>query len=82
MKKIIFVILIGSLSIVCASSSKKELLEKQIKIEQAKEKKYAQEQMFYQNDTYDFKGSEVNPESLKYIKSLEVDELDMDSVYD
>jgi len=65
------------------NDTKKELrLKKQIKIEMEKEKKYSIEQTFYSTENYDFKGSEVNLESVKALNGIEVDELDMDSVYD
>jgi len=57
-------------------------LKKQIEIEMQKEKRYSQEQTFYFADEYDFKGSEVNLESVKSLKRIEMDDLDMDSVYD
>jgi hypothetical protein len=63
-------------------AKKKLLLEKQIQKEMEKEKKYAKEQRFYQGENYDLKGSEVNKESLKHLKEIEVDDLDMDDVYD
>jgi hypothetical protein len=47
-----------------------------------KEKLYAREKVFYDENSYDFKDSEVNEESLKTLKAKEVDDLDMDDVYD
>ena len=47
-----------------------------------REKKYAKEQTFYNSNNYDFKGAEVEEESLKNIKAIEVEDFDMDSVYD
>jgi len=32
--------------------------------------------------SYNFKGSEVDQESLEHVPELELDDLDMDSVYD
>ncbi|HIP12639.1 MAG TPA: hypothetical protein EYG73_07970 [Arcobacter sp.] len=63
-------------------SKKHILIQKQLKIEIEKEKKYSIEQTFYGYDNYDFAGSEINKESLESIPNLELDELDMDSVYD
>ncbi len=57
---------------------KKERIEKQIKTEIKREKEYSQKQTFY----IDLKGAEINEESLKDVPKLEVDDLDMDSVYD
>jgi len=70
-------------SILSASSSKKDkILQKSVEEQMKKEQKYAKEQTFYNEDNYDFKGAEVNPESVKMIKPLEVNDLDMDDVYD
>jgi len=62
--------------------SKNEILQKQVKAQMEKEKKYAKEQKFYNADQYDFSGAEVNPESVKKIHDIEVEDLDMDDVYD
>lgn len=64
------------------SDERKERIKKQIEKEIATEKKYAKEQTFYQKDNYDLKGAEVNKDSIPSVKEIEVDELDMDSVYD
>ncbi|MEA1913873.1 MAG: hypothetical protein U9N30_01020 [Campylobacterota bacterium] len=61
---------------------KEDRIKKQIIIEMEKEKKYAKEQTFYSAENYDFKGSQVNPDSLSSVPHIEVDDLDMDSVYD
>jgi uncharacterized membrane protein YgaE (UPF0421/DUF939 family) len=65
-----------------ANDTKKKILEKQIQKELENEQKYANEQTFYTEENYDFKGSEVNEESLKHLKAIEVEEFDMDHVYD
>ena len=58
-------------------------IEKQIQTEMEREKKYAKEQVFYQNHNYDFKGAEVNPDSVDSVPDIELqDDFDMDSVYD
>ena len=85
MKKILTTIFILSSLLFAGDSTdneKKIRLEKQIKIELENEKKYAKEQTFYTQENYDFKGAEVNADSLKDVNELEVDDLDMDSVYD
>ncbi|OQX59206.1 MAG: hypothetical protein B5M52_03990 [Helicobacteraceae bacterium 4484_230] len=64
------------------NSSQKKRVNEHIKKQMEKEKKYAREQTFYTKDNYDLKGAEVNPESLKTLPEIEVDDLDMDSVYD
>jgi len=43
------------------------------------EKKFAKEQTFYDAETYDFKGSEVNKASVKKLEVIEMDDPDIDS---
>jgi hypothetical protein len=72
-------------SFVLASSvklNKEDRIKKQIKIEMEKEKRYSVDQTFYQGSEYDLSGLEVNPDSLDLIPELEIQDLDMDSVYD
>ena len=87
MMKYILVITFIFSSILFASNTtndkaQKLRLEKQILIEIEKEKRHAKEQVFHNSDTYDFKGSEVNPESLKSLPEIEDDDFNIDSVYD
>ena len=58
--------------------------KKNIQEQMKKEQKYAQEQKFYRADEYDFKGAEVNEESLKNIPDQPEynDDFDMDHTYD
>lgn len=56
----------------------KDAIEKAIQ----KEKLYAKEKMFYDYDSYDFNDSKVNEASIPTVNELEVDDLDMDHVYD
>ena len=72
------ILLAGTLS----DKEKKARVDKQIEKEMQREKKYAKEKTFYQAHNYDFKGAEVNPDSLDSIQAIEVDDFDMDSVYD
>ena len=65
-----------------SDKERKTRIDKQIQKEMQKEKKYAKEKTFYHTDNYDFKGAEVNPDSLDSIPAIEVDDFDMDSVYD
>ncbi len=87
MKVLIFMILtVFGLSLFADSNStKKEDINKEaLKKAMEQEKKFAEEQKFYTMDDYDFKGAEVDPESLDGIKALEPDyDFDMDEgVYD
>ncbi len=84
---LIFIVILNSLLVASSSAKsekeKKSRVEKQIKKEMENEKKYAKEQTFYNQDNYDFKGAEVNPDSLDSVPELEPQyEFDMDSVYD
>jgi len=58
-----------------SDSTKKSILKKQLKKAMEDEKKFANEQKFYTADEYDFKGSEVNEESLKHIDIIKPDPL-------
>lgn len=87
MKKILtFVLILNSLLLASESvdsdAAKKSRLDKQIEIEMEREKKFAKEQTFYQSKNYDFKGSEVNPDSLDSLPDVEEDDFNIDSVYD
>ena len=82
-----FVIILNSLLFASGDAKsekeRKARIEKQIKKEMENEKKYAKEQTFYSQDNYDFKGAEVNEESLDSVPKLEPQyDFDMDSVYD
>ena len=87
MKKILtFVIIFNALLLAANNednnSERKSRIEKQIKKEMEREKKFAKEQTFYQAKEYDLKGAEVDKESLLTLPEQEVDDLDMDDVYD
>ena len=82
---LIFALILNSLLLASSaedSKKKKDRIEKQIQKEIETEKKYARERTFYSTDNYDFKGAEVNPDSLDSVPEIEVDDFDMDSVYD
>ncbi len=66
-----------------SDKDRKARAEKQLKKEMENEKKYAKEQTFYSAENYDFKGAEVNKDSLDSVPELEPQyDFDMDSVYD
>ena len=79
---IAFILIFTTLLSAESDKAKKSRIEKQIKKEIQKEKKYAREQTFYQNDNYNFKAAEVNPDSIDSVPEIPVDDFDMDSVYD
>ena len=55
------------------------LLEAQLQKAIAQEKKFAKEQKFYDAQSYDFKGAEVNQKSLERIEVPQMDDAEMDS---
>ena len=87
MKKILIIVAMLSSILLSAetennNTTKEDRVKKQIEAEIQKEKRYAKEQTFYKGANYNLKGSEVNPDSLSSVPILELDDLDMDSVYD
>ncbi len=86
--KIILAFLITFSVTLMASDEKKKVdgqkarAQKQVEEQMKKEQKYAREQTFYQGQYYDFKGAEVNPDSVDSVPEIPVDDFDMDSVYD
>ncbi len=85
MKNILLFVLMISTLLVASSSEKIERekrVKQQLKADMDKEAKYAREQTFYNQDNYNFKGAEVNRDSLDSVPEIEVDDFDMDSVYD
>jgi len=90
MQKILLLVLL-TVSIVFGAEAKhkhqkqhneKARMQKHVQEAMEKEKKYAKEQTFYTEKNYDFKSAEVNPDSVKNTPEVQVDDLDMDSVYD
>ena len=62
--------------------SKSEIMEKEVKEQMEREKKYAQEQSFAQGDDYDLKAVEVNEDSLDSVPLMEPDyDFDITDVY-
>jgi len=86
MKYFLILMMIFNSLLIASSKSEKEKkvrAEKQIKKEMENEKKYAKEQIFYSTENYDFKGAEINKDSLDSVPELEPEyDFDMDSVYD
>ena len=61
--------------------SKKEI-EKQIKIQMEREKKYAKEQKFYTSDEYNFSAVKVDPKTVESVPVIEPDyDFDITDVY-
>ncbi|SFV66050.1 hypothetical protein MNB_SV-10-262 [hydrothermal vent metagenome] len=89
MKKILIILMLCGLSArVCAnennSSGENNRTKEAVRKAMELEKKYAKEQRFYSGDEYDFKGAEVNKDSLKSVPVIKPDyDFDMDTgVYD
>jgi sortase (surface protein transpeptidase) len=81
MKKLLLLLLVAT-PFLMAQNTAATTSQKQLQKQMEKEKKYAKEGKFYQAKDYDFKSMQVDPESLKSIKSIETDDMDMDDVYD
>ena len=59
--------------------SKNKLIQKHIKEQMEREKKYAKEKMFYTGKDYNLSQYEVDPDALKHIQPIEPDyDFDMD----
>jgi len=85
MKKIIILLLAITTLLLASNTQEQERqkrIDKQVKIEMKKEQKYSVEQTFYQGNNYDFKGAEVNKDSLDTVPEIPVDDFNIDSVYD
>jgi hypothetical protein len=83
MKNILFIAILSSILFASSNSmTKQDRINKQIELEMKKETQYSIEQTFYQGLEYDLSSSEVNPDSLDSIPDLEIQDLDMDSIYD
>ena len=84
--KVVLILMIIVNSLILAADtkddSKKSRTKKEVEKQIQKEKKYKKEQTFYQSKQYDLKGAEVNKDSLESIPEIEVDDFNMDSVYD
>jgi len=64
------------------TASKSKIIEKEVKEQMEREKKYAKEQSFTQGDDYDLKAVEVNKDSLDSVPVLEPDyDFDITDVY-
>ena len=64
------------------NTTKKKLIQKHLKEQMKKEAKYAKEKMFYMGKDYNLTEHEVDPNSLKHIKTIEPEyDFDMDDVY-
>ncbi|MEA1893380.1 MAG: hypothetical protein U9N33_11825 [Campylobacterota bacterium] len=88
MKKILTLVILLNTLLLASNNAKendtqrKSRIDKQIQIEMEKEKKYSKEQTFYSGKEYDFKGAEVNKDSLDSVPEIPVDDFNIDSVYD
>lgn len=82
MKKVLLFLIVLN-SAVMAGNSEANRTEEALRKAMEQEKKFAEEQKFYNAENYDFKGAEVDPESLKSIPVIEPEyDFDMTHVYD
>jgi hypothetical protein len=66
-----------------AESNATKRANEQLKIQQAREKKFAREQTFYKGKNHDLSYAEINPDSIDSVPLIEPDyDFDMDDVYD
>lgn len=79
---LIITVIVNSFVFAVSDISKDEKVKKQIELEMEKERKYSIEQKFYQGAEYDLSDSEVNPDSIDSVPDLEIQDFDMDGVYD
>jgi alkyl sulfatase BDS1-like metallo-beta-lactamase superfamily hydrolase len=80
---LLLVTLLATLSF-AQTQPKDDATQKAIKAAMEKEKKFAQEQKFYQGDEYDLKSEEIDPKTIDSIPSIEPEnDFDMSTgVYD
>ena len=74
-------ILLGS-SLFASDIERERRKEANLKKVLEQEKKFATHGVFYDYDSYDFNASMVDEDSVKDIPEIQVDDLDMDDVYD
>ncbi|NOQ30359.1 MAG: hypothetical protein GQ570_04455 [Helicobacteraceae bacterium] len=84
MKLILLIFIFNSLLLATDVKDSEQKKREAIELKKAmdKEKKYAKEQIFYSTHNYDFKSAEVNRDTLDSVPDIEVDDMDMDDVYD
>jgi len=77
-----FVLFLSLIAIVSLNASENKEENKHLKEQIEKEKKYAQEQKFYQGDEYDLKGAEVDKSTVDKVPKIEPDyDFDITDVY-
>ena len=86
-KKMILVAILMLSTSLCAEENKTtnnvdtnhSIINQELQKAMEQEKKFAKEQTFYNAETYDFKGSEINKDSVKKLEVIEMDDPDLDS---
>ncbi|MFT5835366.1 MAG: hypothetical protein ACI9RG_000255 [Sulfurimonas sp.] len=79
--KIFFVLILVINSFLFAVDAKQETqIDIEVRKQLEKEKKYAQEQTFYQGSDYNLKSFEVNPDAVKDKPEMDIDYSDGDDV--
>ena len=77
-----FVLFLSLIAVVSLNASENKEENKHLKEQIEKEKKYAQEQKFYQGDEYDLKGAEVDKSTVDKVPKIEPDyDFDITDVY-
>jgi len=77
--RLFFILMMLSVTLVTSYSAENNTNKADSKTDEAikkameKEKKYAKEQKFYNADEYDFKGAQVDPETIEKVPAIEPD---------
>jgi hypothetical protein len=78
-KRVSFAAILLCTGVVFASENNSTIIDQELQRAIEQEKKFAKEQTFYNAETYDFKGSEVNRASLDKVPLIEMDDPSVDS---
>jgi len=78
-KRVGFIVSLLFSGILYAGDSNNSIVDQELQKAIEQEKKFAKEQTFYNAETYDFKGAEVNKDSLSNVPLIEMDDPGIDS---
>ncbi len=73
MKNIFILMLLFNAFLFAADAKQETKTEIEVRKQMEKEKKYAEEQTFYQGKEYDLKSFEVNPNAIKDTPEIDID---------
>jgi hypothetical protein len=78
-KRFSFTVILLFSGILYAGEHNSSIIDQELQKAIEQEKKFAKEQTFYNAETYDFKGAEVNKDSLTNVPLIEMDDPGIDS---